>query len=98
MKPIYLSLLMAATLCITSYQSLAQIPGFINRQATSAMGRTVLDPNNDGYTSATTDGYTINDVVSSEINYQRIKAYSIAPYGDLRRAPDHGYSEFVPDS
>ncbi|MEO7307781.1 MAG: T9SS type A sorting domain-containing protein [Ferruginibacter sp.] len=98
MKPFYISLLSAASFCFTGFQSLAQLPGFINRQATSAAGRTVLDPNSDGYTSVTTAGFTINDVVSSEINYQGIRAYSIEPYGDLTRGPNHGYSDFVPDS
>ncbi|MEO6539963.1 MAG: hypothetical protein ABIN74_03185, partial [Ferruginibacter sp.] len=98
MKSLYLSLLVAVSLCFTGYQSFSQMPGFINRQATNAAGRTVLDPNGDGYTSATTAGFTINDVVSSEINYQGIKAYSIEPYGDLRRGPNHGFSDFVPDS
>jgi hypothetical protein len=98
MKHIYLTLLIAASLSVTGYQSLAQIPGFINRQATAAAGRTVLDPNSDGYTSVTTAGFGNNDVTNSEILYKGIRAYSIEPYGDLRRGPNHGYSDFVPDS
>lgn len=81
-----------------SLQSLSQVPGSINRQATSVGGRAVLDPNGDGYTSATTAGFGNDDVANSEIIYKGIKAYSIEPYGDLRRGPNHGFSDFVPDA
>ena len=73
------------------------MPGFINRPATSAAGRTVLDPSNDSYTSLTTAGFGNNDVANSEIPYTGIKAYSIEPYSDLRRGPNHSFSDFVPD-
>ena len=76
----------------------AQRPGFINRQATIAAGRLVLDPSNDGYTSVNNSGFINNDVNESEIAYKGIKAYSIEPYSDLRRGPNHSYSDFVPDS
>ena len=98
MKPYYLRLLIAAILSISVFQSTAQVPGFINRPATNAVGRAILDPNNDGYTSATIAGFGNNDVSNSEIIYNGIRAYSIEPYGDLRRGPNHGYSDFVPDS
>lgn len=96
MKSLY-----AAVICLLlsySYQSFAQLPGFINRQATNAAGRAVLDPNSDGYTSLTTAGFGNNDVTQSEISFQAIRAYSIEPYSDLRRGPNHSYSDFVPDS
>ncbi len=77
----------------------AQIkPGYINRQATSIAGRAVLDPNNDGYTSATTAGFGLpSDVATSEIPYKILQSYSSEPFGDLRRGPNHNYSDFVPD-
>lgn len=87
-----------SVLSVVSLASSAQVAGFINRQATSAPGRAVLDPNNDGYTSATTAGFDNDDVANSEIIYKGIRAYSIEPYGDLRRGPNHGFSDFVPDS
>ena len=98
MRPIYSFLLMAGSLLFNAFNSAAQIPGFINRPATSAAGRTVLDPVNDGYTSATIAGFGNNDVTNSEIPYKGIKAYSIEPYSDLRRGPNHSFSDFVPDS
>jgi Secretion system C-terminal sorting domain len=91
-------LLLAVSLFLNVFHSQSQIPGFINRPATSAAGRTVLDPVNDGYTSLTTAGFGNNDVNNSEIAYRGIKAYSTEPYSDLRRGPNHSYSDFVPDS
>jgi hypothetical protein len=76
----------------------AQLPGFINRQATSIGGRAILDPNGDGFSSQTTAGFPGSDVTGSEISFQAIKAYSLEPYSDLRRGPNHSYSDFVPDA
>lgn len=76
----------------------SQGSGTIIRQATSVAGRSVLDPNSDGFTSATSSGFGTNDVTNSEISFKGIKAYAIEPFGDLRRGPNHGYSDFVPDS
>ncbi len=81
-----------------SFNASAQVSGLINRQATSAAGRAVLDPNSDGYTSKTTAGFGSDDVANSEISYKGIRAYSIEPNGDLRRGPSQGFSDFVPDS
>ena len=98
MRSFYSTLLIAAFLLFSGLNSVAQIPGFINRPATSAAGRTVLDPNSDSYTSASTSGFGNNDVINSELSYKGIKAYSIEPYSDLRRGPNHSFSDFVPDS
>ncbi len=98
MKSFYPALSCLFLFFFLGHQSFSQLPGFINRQATSVAGRTVLDPNSDGYTSLTTAGFGNNDVSRSEINFQAIKAYSIEPYSDLRRGPNHSFSDFVPDS
>jgi hypothetical protein len=98
MKPLFLKtiFLFCCTLCL-SY-TMAQVPGFINRSATIAAGRLILDPNSDGYTSLSTTGFGNSDVVNSEIAFKGIKAYSVEPYGDLNRGANHGYSDFVPDT
>ncbi len=98
MKPIYLKLCIVFFFALAFFQAISQAPGYINRPATIAAGRLVLDPNSDGYTSLTTTGFGTNDVTNSEIAFKGIKAYSIEPYGDLRRGPNHAYSDFVPDS
>ena len=87
--------LLFSFISLTSY---SQLPGFINRQATSPAGRLVLDPNSDGYTSVTPAGFGNDDVANSEIMYAGIRAYSIEPFGDLRRGPAHNFSDFVPDA
>jgi len=92
------TLFTTAVFALIGLPSFSQVPGFINRQATSAAGRTVLDPNADGYTSANTSGFAGDDVGNSEISYKGIRAYSIEPFGDLRRGPNHNYSDFVPDA
>ncbi len=94
---------LAATLAIfylllTCSNAFSQVPGFINRQATSIGGRAVLDPNGDGYTSATTAGFGTNDVANAELAYTGIKAYPAEPYGDLARGANHNFSDFVPDT
>jgi hypothetical protein len=78
----------------------AQSTGYINRPTTSVItssGRLVLDPNNDGYTSTTTAGFGSSDVTNSEIPYRSVPSFSTEPFGDLRRGPNHLYSDFVPD-
>ena len=98
MRSIYKKLFIVFSFALTFFQAISQVPGYINRPATIAAGRLVLDPNSDGYTSLTTTGFDNNDVTNSEIPFKGIKAYSIEPYGDLRRGPNHGFSDFVPDS
>ncbi len=98
MKTYYLKLSFALYFCFNFFQSISQVSGFINRPATVAAGRLVLDPNADGYTSLTTTGFGTNDVTNAEIAFKGIKAYSIEPFGDLRRGPNHAFSDFVPDS
>lgn len=97
MKNLYCVFLFILVLFIFQ-QSSAQTTGIINRAATTAAGRTVLDPNGDGYTSATSGGYGSSDVTNSEISFVSVPTYSIEPYGDLRRGPNHLYSDFVPDA
>lgn len=97
MKSLY-TFLLAIALFTINFQSTAQLPGFINRPATSGAGRLILDPNGDGYTSATNAGFGNDDVANSELQYYGIRAYSIEPFGDLRRGPNHGFTDFVPDA
>ena len=98
MRPIYPKLVITVFFFIIFFQSIAQVAGFINRPATIAAGRLILDPNSDGYSSLTTTGFGSSDVANSEIAYKGIRAYSIEPFGDLRRGPNHAFSDFVPDT
>lgn len=98
-KNLYLITIMTAIFMMAfSAETICQLPGSINRPATSVGGRAILDPNGDGYTSLTTSGFGTNDVANSEIAYKGVRSYSIEPWSDLRRGPNHAYSDFVPDS
>lgn len=90
--------LLLLIILIFSFIARAQSTGYINRPATIAAGRTVLDPNGDGYTSLTSAGFAGNDVANSEIPYRSVPSFSKEPFGDLRRGPSHLYSDFVPDA
>lgn len=60
----------------------------------------VLDPNRDGFVSSTSAGFGTNDVGAgiSEIPYLAITPLTPEALGDLRRGPNGGFSEFVPDA
>lgn len=98
MKTNFTIALLSLLLSFTVSKAKAQSSGLINRQATSIAGRSVLDPNGDGYTSATTGGFGSSDVINSEIAYKSVPSFSIEPFGDLRRGPKHLYSDFIPDA
>lgn len=71
---------------------LAQIPGLIIKPA-SAPGSAVLDPNADGYSSATTAGFSSNDVTESEIQFKQF--VSADPSADILSGPTCGFMDIV---
>jgi hypothetical protein len=72
-------------------------PGKIIRPAPAGTVRTALDPNGDDFVSADNTGFPLNDdVTDSEIKFKPIVPYNVEPYGDLRRGPNHLFSDFVP--
>jgi hypothetical protein len=85
--------LLLATLCRVAS---AQSPGLIIKSATGA-GRNILDPNNDGYTSATNRGFVGSDADTSktEIKFRAIKPVCYEPINDLLRGPSGGFSDLV---
>jgi hypothetical protein len=86
------TLLLLFVLSILS--SNAQTPGIIVRPA-GTNGPAVLDPNADAYTSATTSGFTTNDITSSEIPYKIVAPVISEPTGDLLRGPSGSFSDIV---
>ena len=74
--------------------SKAQTPGMIYEPATSG-GAAILDPNGDGYTSASTAGFTTDDQLQSEIPYSSLIFPGSEPTSDLNNAPDCGFTDFV---
>ncbi|SHM77375.1 Ig-like domain-containing protein, partial [Flavobacterium xinjiangense] len=71
-----------------------QTPGLIYEPATGA-GITVLDPNGDGFTSATTAGFATDDQAQSEIPYKSLVFPMVEPTSDLGPGPDCGFTDFV---
>jgi len=94
----YTFLISLSVLFLFSMPALAQNkPGKIIRTAPVGTARTALDPNADDFVSADNTGFPPNDDVTvSEIKYKPIVPYNQEPYGDLRRGPNHGFSDFVP--
>jgi hypothetical protein len=72
----------------------SQTPGMIYEPASGA-GASILDPNGDGYTSATTGGFTTDDQLQSEIPYSSLIFPGSEPTSDLNNAPDCGFTDFV---
>ena len=77
----------------------SQTPGTIIRDGNGAIPAaafsSVLDPNQDGFTSVTAGGFTTNDIGAaySEIPYKPVPSLFPEPIGDLRRGPDGRFSD-----
>ncbi len=69
-------------------------PGFIYLPATGA-GAGVLDPNNDGYSSISPNGFVSNDVSESEIPFVGVPPLFPELSGDNTRGPGCGFTDLV---
>lgn len=75
---------------------LAQTPGLIYKPATSVLGRSVLDPNGDGFVSLTTAGFSGTDYGSaSELKMITLPILGIEPTGDLTTGASGGHTDIV---
>jgi hypothetical protein len=74
--------------------SFAQSPGIIVRPA-AGNGSTPLNPNGDGFTSSTTNGFVSSDITESEIPYKIVPPAFLEPTSDLMRGPSELYSDLV---
>jgi hypothetical protein len=93
-KSLYLFLLFVCLWLGTNSILFAQTKGLIVKAASGA-GATVLDPNQDGYVSKTTAGFTANDVAESEIPFTKIDLPIDDPVADVRTGPTDGFTDFV---
>ncbi|OQP67701.1 T9SS type A sorting domain-containing protein [Niastella populi] len=80
--------------CFCIGGAMAQSPGIIVRPA-AGIGVTPLNPNGDGFSSATTSGFVSSDITESEIPYKIIPPAIIEPTSDLMRGPSELYSDLV---
>ncbi|MFZ9575797.1 MAG: gliding motility-associated C-terminal domain-containing protein [Bacteroidia bacterium] len=86
-----LSLFIAIAFC---FSVKAQTPGMIIEPATGA-GTAILDPNGDGYVSATNSGFVTDDQLESEIPFTSLIFPGNEPTSDLNNAPNCGFTDFV---
>lgn len=79
--------------CFSILKVQAQTPGLIYKPA--GAGQVVLDPNGDGYSSATNFGFSSNDQDESEIPYVPLPIVNPEPDSDLGPGPDCGFTDLV---
>ncbi|MBA2499234.1 MAG: T9SS type A sorting domain-containing protein [Chitinophagaceae bacterium] len=72
----------------------AQSPGVIVRPAGGPYSIN-LDPNQNGFSSATTSGFISNDISESEIQYIIVPPAVTEPTGDLATGPSGGFTDIV---
>ena len=80
---------------LLSVTAIGQTTGMIVVPAGSPGAQAILDPNGDGYISATLAGFLTNDVLNSEIPYTTLVPAGNEPFGDILNGPNCGFSDFV---
>lgn len=88
-------LLLLLTVLLSFTYSFSQTKGLILEPAGSVLGKSILDPNGDGYVSLTSAGFTSNDVAESEIPFKTLIPAGTEPDSDLENAPNCGYTDYV---
>lgn len=74
----------------------AQSPGLIYKPASTALGRSVLDPNGDGFSSLTTSGFSGTDYGStSELKLIPLPVVSGEPVNDLSTGSNGGHTDIA---
>ncbi|MES1217820.1 MAG: hypothetical protein ABUT20_20105, partial [Bacteroidota bacterium] len=97
MKPITNYLLLTFLVLVSFTKPIfSQSPGIIVRTAGGPYS-TVLDPNQNGFTSLTTSGFVGGDVGASysEIPYKVVPPVVTEPTGDLATGPSGGFTDIV---
>jgi len=81
---------------LSTEKSFAQSPGIVVRPAASPYS-TLLDPDQNGFTSKTNAGFTTSDVGAaySEIPYKVVPPAVTEPTGDLATGPAGGFTDIV---
>ncbi len=80
----------------TSRNVLAQTKGLIYKQAGNALGKSVLDPNSDGFASPTISGFSGTDYgTGSELQMIPLPVIIDEPLGDLTTGSAGGHTDIV---
>lgn len=86
--------LLITLLCLFTTTCFAQSPGQIVRPAGGGVV-TILNPNGDGYSSASSAGFTTSDIMQSEIPYKVVPPIFTEPTGDIATGPAGGFTDIV---
>ncbi len=86
----------AAGFCLLLINSAvsAQSPGLIVRPA-GGNGITALNPDGNAYSSASTAGFLLNDILESKIPFKVVPPAISEPTGDLATGPSGGFTDIV---
>ncbi len=84
-------------LILISTTAIAQTKGVIYKPASSTLGKSVLDPNGDGFVSSTKDGFTSTQDWGSESELALISLPSLEgePHSDLTTGSNGGHTDLV---
>lgn len=83
-------------LCLITTFSIGQTPGLIYKPAGTALGRSILDPNGDGFVSTTIAGFSNADYgASCELNMVTLPIIAVEPSGDLNTGSSGGHTDIV---
>ncbi|MBN9382158.1 MAG: T9SS type A sorting domain-containing protein [Chitinophagaceae bacterium] len=96
MKKTTFCLLLTLTCSLIAKNILAQSPGIVVRTAGGPYS-TILDPNQDGFTSKTSAGFSTSDIGAaySEIPYKIVPPAIAEPTGDNITGPTGGFTDIV---
>lgn len=85
-----------ACILLLAQNIVAQTPGFIYKATSTAFGRSVLDPNGDGYTSPTNAGFSGTDYgTGSELRMIPIPVLMGEPLNDLSTGGSGGHTDIA---
>lgn len=83
-------------LCLITTFSIGQTPGLIYKPAGTALGRSILDPNSDGFVSTTIAGFSSADYgTACELNMVTLPIIAVEPSGDLNTGSSGGHTDIV---
>jgi hypothetical protein len=97
MKTKCFQLMLICLVMLTAVTSFSQTKGFIYQPCANSTIRAVLDPNGDGYVSATSSGFSgKNDISSaSELHMISLPVLNGETYGDLTTGATGGHTDLV---
>ncbi len=90
------SFLVLTILLSVSYSVYGQTPGLIYKPSSTSFGRSILDPNGDGFISLTTAGFSGTDYgTNSELRMIPLPILQGEPHSDLSTGANGGHTDIV---